>query len=227
MRTIFRWLHGLSFILAAGAGQAANFVTLTFDPAPNAYTNSTVNGIRISPECHIDVFNPSDYLGQDPAVGYRFGNAVGWDGSGCHSPGVSNPDYLGSTPGEVFFRHLYFDNVGRPFSLLAFDYFLSEFGDEGTLWSSKNGRFDLSPAWFDGDKFTTQLLNSPEWKGIKWVVFGTSDHGEPSMFLDNLVFRVSAPGSFQLGLLGWAGLMGFAAFRRRRLGLRSLSMQRT
>jgi hypothetical protein len=200
---IRKFLAILGFAFGATCASAA-VVKLDFqDLAGGIYRENLVSsGFTISPSCHTDVFDEA-YVPDSSRV-------VGWDSSGCHSQDKLNAEYLGSYP-VSYFSYLYFDYGGRPFSFLSFDYI----GRDFSVFSSKGGVYnqDICLPWErDCFVFHTITMDGPDWTGVKWIMFGYMDPGAPALRLDNLVFRVPAPGTGVLALGG--GLLLWASRRR-------------
>jgi hypothetical protein len=175
-------------------------VTLDFDDLPTGthFQNLSTGGFRLSPSCHVDVF-------QAPSGS----NFIGWDRSGC-AAGGGNPNYVGSTP-SVGFASLYIDRFDEPFEFTSIT-FSSDFSQSFSLISSKGGALTI-PRTTGGGSLS---LGGSDWKEVKWIEFTYADPGVPGVRFDSLSFNThKVPEPSTLWLLGACGL-GFAAATRRR-----------
>jgi len=185
--------------VAFHATAAASTVTLDFDSTPAVWgiqsRNLTIDGFRISPLTHVDIFDFGD------PQGWNIGGAsvaMGWD-----SAGNLNPDYAGPACFVTYGSCVAVDLFGQSFSFLSFSW-----GNRPiAVQSSRGGLIQFDHA---ANPMETQVLSGPEWQDIQWVLFGAGDPGAPTHFVDNLTFsRVPVPATPWLvvtGLvaIGWA-----------------------
>ena len=190
---------GLMLTLVAVTSASANSVVLNFDDLPvgSYFQNLTTQGFRLSPSCHIDVF-------ESPTNSNS--TVIGWDRSGCLSGG-GNPDYLGSSPAASF-SSIYIDRFDQPFEFTSLGLAPSS---SFSVTSSKGGTLAVPFAQNGG----VVSVNGSDWAGLKWIELTYSDPGAPAVRLDALSFstqKISEPST--LWLLGACGI-GFAVARRR------------
>lgn len=203
---IRKLLAMLAFAIVSSCA-SAGIVKVTFDTVSGAsgspyFGNFTSSGFTFSPSCHVDF---------DSLYGSR---AIGWDSSGCDGGvrGKDNRDYLGTRPVSYLSSYVYVDSDGHPFSFLSYDHH----GHPVSIFSSKGGFYNQEHCSFsdqDCSGFNTYLMDGPDWIGVKWIIFGYNDPGAPAALIDNLVFRVSSPGT---GVLAFCGGLLLWTTRRRR-----------
>jgi hypothetical protein len=215
------WLAAILIAATPMVAPAANVVTLTFDSldAGAHFQNLVESGFRISPSCHVDIFDPGQTGATDEIFNpYANGNVLGFDRSGCVGGLPGNPDYLGPAA-HPDYSYVHIDYFGHPFSFLSFEYFGFSAFLEVTISSSKGGMFSIpSPFCTPGITCGQMALFEPEggdWNGVKWILFQYVDPGAPVALFDNLRFHAaSAPGTLALFAIGLAGLL----LRRRQFG---------
>lgn len=198
---VARALLLVSTIAIAATYAHATPIVVDFDDLSvgSYYMNVTSNGFRLSPSCHIDVFQK----------GGQTSNSIGWDRSGCLDGG-SNPDYLGHAPTNR--AAIYVDSFGQPFDFVRLSITPDYFSEGFSLTSSKGGMLALgSPVAGD------IAMSGSDWIGILWMELTYGDPGEPVAQLDSLTFkRVPEPGTIWL-----VGAAGFALLVLRTRRLRS------
>jgi hypothetical protein len=190
--------------LAARAG----IVTVNFpdDVAPGTTTsngNATADGFRISPSGEYTLVGS----GGGPET---IAHGIGWD-----SDGPPNSAYLG--PMKVSTASLFFDDNGKPFSLLSARFVAAGLDDNFEMVSSKGGMLDI-PRELVGTFDASFALGQPLWSDITWLTFGYFDAGVPTAGLERLILAVDEPqplGAFAIGLLIFSALL-----QRRRTRIR-------
>lgn len=206
MHTLLSIVIGAVAVAGAAATATAAPVTfkvdLTFPTIPGLVSSNIIrDGIRISPNCHID----GGALGlPDPALGF--------DSNGCSMPGGFNENFLG--PDEYRFSSstnpgalLYVDAFGAPFALRQIT-----IGSQPFIFETNRTSFafGFGPTTFD-------FSRNPLFERITYFVlrYDENDPGAPALGFTNLVVtleKVPLPGS--LALVGGAAL-AYALVRRR------------
>jgi hypothetical protein len=184
--------------------------------------NVTLNGFRISPECHLDFFTIPDFAGGSD------GNVMGWDQAGACGPAGSgtpglNPDFLGTPTNRAFGETgVYIDAFDHPFAFTSFD--LSGRPGGASVVSSKGGHFTWPANTPIDGEFITATLSGPDWTGIRWLEFIDLCAGAPCTPVDNLTFDVGAsvanPGTLPLVGIAAIALVANRRLQRRRAGRR-------
>lgn len=195
----------VSAFAVAGAPTTATAAPVTFEvnlrlppnPGPQYFsTNIIRDGIRISPNCHVD--GGATGLA-DPALGF--------DSAGCGSPGGFNENFLG--PAEYRAAEMtrvepviYVDAFGAPFALRQIT-----IGSIPFILDTNRTSFT-----FNSGPTTFDFSANPVFDPITYFIlrYRDSDPGAPDLGFTNLVVtleKVPLPGSL---LLTCAGLIGLA-----------------
>jgi hypothetical protein len=169
-------------------------------------TNLVMSGFRVSPLCHFDF---QSFGGRGNSTGI----AMGFDMSGCLTPGSTNASYLGAGIAAAADTLVFIDLGSALFDLIS----LNGTTDLRVL-SSNGGSFGFSvlPPPGDNTAFRPQIFSGAQWTGLSWIAFQGGGGGAPTTPLDNILFNVNAvPEPTTLAMVGLALAAGGAARRRK------------